>query len=174
LLLLENLTKDLICGIPPQISAERTDQSALMRAANRDSLRETVFLCSTPLVIARCSSGCASRKADCAAVLSPVEIAVSTFLTKLRTRLARARLIAVRLAVCRTRFSADLWLAMQFAVDRDRAYIGTSFMTSTCGIVMFRLDFKPGHYRRLRHLPTATTDASGRSSAVAGICLLRY
>jgi hypothetical protein len=87
-----------------------------MRAASRDNFRETVFLWSTPLVIARCSSGCASRNADCAAVLSPVAIAVSTFLTKVRTRLVRARLIAVRLAVCRMRFSADLWLAMQLAV----------------------------------------------------------
>ena len=35
-------------------------QSALTRAASRDNLRATVFLCITPLVIARCSSGCAS------------------------------------------------------------------------------------------------------------------
>lgn len=83
-------------------------QSALILAASRDSLRETVFLWSTPLVIARCSSGCANRRADCAVALSPVEIAVSTFLTKVRTRLTRARLIAVRFAVCRMRFSADL------------------------------------------------------------------
>jgi hypothetical protein len=87
-----------------------------MRAANRESLRATVFLCITPLVIARCSSGCASWYADCAADLSPEAIAVSTFLTNVRTRLVRARYIAVRLAVCLTRFSADLWLAIQFAV----------------------------------------------------------
>jgi hypothetical protein len=37
-----------------------------------------------------------------------------------RTRLTRARLIAVRLAVCRMRFSADLWFAMQFAVTERR------------------------------------------------------
>jgi hypothetical protein len=83
-------------------------QSALIRVASRDNFRETVFLWSTPLVIARCSSGCANRRADCAVALSPVAIAVSTFLTKVRTRLARARLMAVRLAVCRMRFSADL------------------------------------------------------------------
>ena len=88
--------------------AANCDQSALILAASRDNLRETVFLWSTPLVIARCSSGCANRRADCAVALSPVEIAVSTFLTKVRTRLTRARLIAVRLAVCRIRFSADL------------------------------------------------------------------
>jgi hypothetical protein len=83
-------------------------QSALIRAASRDNLRETVFLWSTPLVIARCSSGCASRRADSAVALSPVAIAVSTLFTKVRTRLTRARLMAVRLAVCRMRFSADL------------------------------------------------------------------
>jgi hypothetical protein len=99
----------LACGIPPRIrSPANCSQSALILAASRDNLRETVFLWSTPLVIARCSSGCANRKADCAVALSPVEIAVSTFLTKVRTRLTRARLIAVRLAVCRMRFSADL------------------------------------------------------------------
>ena len=76
-----------------------TRQSALIRAARRDSLRETVFLWRTPLVLARCSSGCASWNAVRAASLSPVAIAVSTFLTNVRTRLVRARLIAVRLAV---------------------------------------------------------------------------
>jgi hypothetical protein len=83
-------------------------QSALIRVASRDNLRETVFLWSTPLVIARCSSGCASRRADAAVALSPVAIAASTFFTKVRTRLTLARLTAVRLAVCRMRFSADL------------------------------------------------------------------
>jgi hypothetical protein len=35
----------------------RRDQSALIRVARRDSFRATVFRWSTPLVIARCSSG---------------------------------------------------------------------------------------------------------------------
>jgi hypothetical protein len=35
-------------------------------------------------------------------------MATSTFLTKVRTRLIRERLIAVRFAVWRMRFSADL------------------------------------------------------------------
>jgi hypothetical protein len=87
-------------------------QSALMRVASRDSLRDTVFLCITPLVIARCNSGRASWRADWAAPLSPPAIAVSTFLTKVRTRLIRERLIAVRFSVWRMRFSADLWFAM--------------------------------------------------------------
>ena len=65
------------------------------RLVRRDTFREPVFLCSTPLVVARCNSGWASRKADCASSLSPVAIAVSTFLTKVRTRLSRDRLIAV-------------------------------------------------------------------------------
>ena len=57
----ESPDRGLICGIPPRHCVGRDlGQSALMRAASRDSLRETVFLCSTPLVIARCSSGCAS------------------------------------------------------------------------------------------------------------------
>src|SRR6266566_389932 len=87
----------------PHISRSGGAQSALMRAARRDSLRATVFLCSTPLVVARCNSGWATRKADCASSLSPVAIAVSTFLTKVRTRLSRERLIAVRFSVCRSR-----------------------------------------------------------------------
>src|SRR5437764_9969939 len=83
-------------------------QSALMRAERRDSLRATVFRCITPFVVARCNSGSARRNADCAAFLSPVSIALSTFLTKVRTRLNRERLVAVRFSVCRRRFSADL------------------------------------------------------------------
>ena len=101
-------------------TAPFSSQSALIRAASRDNLRDTVFLWSTPLVIARCSSGWASRKADRAVSLSPLAIAVSTFLTKVRTRLTRARLIAVRLAACQIRFSADLWLAMHLAVNQRR------------------------------------------------------
>ena len=74
-------------------------QRELIRTASRDSLREAVFLCITPFVIARCNSGWATCSADCAAVLSPVAIAVSTFLTKVRTRLIRDRLVAVRFSV---------------------------------------------------------------------------
>ena len=40
--------------------------------------------------------------------VSPLSIAVSTFLMKLRTRLVRARLMALRRSVCRIRFFADL------------------------------------------------------------------
>ena len=41
-------------------------------------------------------------------IASPVVIALSTFLTKVRTRDSRARLMAVRFSVWRRRFSADL------------------------------------------------------------------
>jgi hypothetical protein len=85
---------------------------ALIRLARRDNFRATVFLCNTPLVVARCNSGCASWSADRAVSWSPSAIAISTFLTKVRTLLLRARLIAVRFAVWRIRFSADLWVAM--------------------------------------------------------------
>src|ERR1051326_5295335 len=97
----------------------KSAQSALIRAARRDSLRATVFLCITPFVVARCSSGCATLKADCAAVLSPVSIALSTFLTKVRTRLNRERLVAVRFSVCRRRFSADLWCGIGSLQKRE-------------------------------------------------------
>src|SRR5207248_4569458 len=98
-------------------------QSALMRAARRDSLRATVFLCITPFVVARCSSGCATLKADCAVALSPVSIALSTFLTNVRTRLKRERLTTVRFSVCRRRFSADLWCGIGSLQKRECGYI---------------------------------------------------
>jgi hypothetical protein len=50
-----------------------------MRAESRDSFRATVLRWNTPLVTARCSSGCAARNASCACALSPPEIACSTF-----------------------------------------------------------------------------------------------
>src|SRR6185312_15454519 len=57
--------------------------------------------------------------------LSPVAIAVSTFLTKVRTRLIRARFTAVRFSVWRSRFSADLWWGIGTRdVREEGAYIG--------------------------------------------------
>jgi hypothetical protein len=121
----ETLVRPHLRHSAAEASARSLGQSALIRVASRDNFRETVFLWSTPLVIARCISGCASRRADSAVALSPVAIAVSTFFTKVRTRLTRPRLMAVRLAVCRMRFSADLWFAMQFAVtERGGLYRG--------------------------------------------------
>jgi hypothetical protein len=78
-----------------------------MRAESRDNLRATVFRCSTPLSAPLCSSGCATAKAARAYPLSRAAMAVSTFLTKVRMRLKRERLTAVRRAVWRMRFSAE-------------------------------------------------------------------
>src|SRR5438105_968203 len=102
-----------------------------MRAARRDSLRATVLLCITPFVVARCSSGCATLKADCATALSPVSIALSTFLTNVRTRLKRERLTTVRFSVCRRRFSADLWCGIGSLKSGSAAYIGAGRHAST-------------------------------------------
>src|SRR5438552_1474667 len=83
-----------------------------MRALRRESLRATVFLCRTPFETPRCISGWAAMKAVFAAALSPLAIASSTFLTKVRMRLSRALLTSVRFKVWRLRFSADLWVAI--------------------------------------------------------------
>src|SRR5258708_7755288 len=73
--------------------------NALMRADNRDSFRATVLECTMPLPEARCISGCAARNASAATDLSPLAIATSTFLTKVRMRDFRAALRAVRTLV---------------------------------------------------------------------------
>src|SRR5882757_8806774 len=78
-----------VCRETARSSSEA--QRALMRPDRRDSLRATVFFCSTPLVMPRCISGCAALNASAAAALSPASIAVSTFLTKVRMRLTRLR-----------------------------------------------------------------------------------
>ena len=85
---------------------------ALMRADSRDTLREAVLRRRTPFVTPRMISGWAALRADCAAVLSPDSIAVSTFFTKVRTRLIRARLTSVRRWIWRTRFFADVVFGM--------------------------------------------------------------
>jgi hypothetical protein len=85
-----------------QASKGRRNQglgSALIRAVKRDSLRPTVFAWITPLPDARCISGWAARSASAAADLSPLAIAVSTFLTKVRIRDLRAWFRAVRVTV---------------------------------------------------------------------------
>src|SRR5690606_21461301 len=88
--------------------AAHQEAMALTRAFRRDSLREAVRFFTTPLLTLRSSSGCAALRAACAAVLSPVAIATSTFFTELRTLLRRERFTAVRFLVWRARFSADL------------------------------------------------------------------
>src|SRR6187455_1793275 len=82
------------------------------RLVRRETLREPVFLCSTPLETPRMISGSAAFKAARAAFLSPEAMASSTLRIKPRTRVLRAVLMAVRLAVVRTRFLAEAILGI--------------------------------------------------------------
>ena len=52
--------------------------SAFTRAARREILRDAVFLCTTPLVTPRISSGCAVFSASAAASALPEAMASST------------------------------------------------------------------------------------------------
>src|SRR5205814_5487628 len=74
------------------------------RAARRETLREPVFLWTTPLVTARISSDCAFTKASLAAAASPPASASSNLRRKVRTRERRAVLTSVRRAILRTAF----------------------------------------------------------------------
>src|SRR5277367_2252451 len=96
----------------PKLRPCQAPASALMRADSRDSLRAIVLACTTPLLAARCISGCASRSAACAAALSPPAMVVSTFLMKVRMRDFRAWLRRVRVLVWRMRLRAEAVLAM--------------------------------------------------------------
>src|SRR5471030_2553206 len=75
-----------------------------------------------PLETPRMISGSAAFKAASAAVLSPLVMASSTLRIKPRTRVVRAVLIAVRLAVVRTRFLDEAILGMDFPWQKRRAY----------------------------------------------------
>src|SRR3546814_1508034 len=66
----------------------------------------------TPFVAARWISGWASFRASAATVTSPAAIASSTLRMKPRTRERRALLTAVRLAIVRVAFFAEVVLAM--------------------------------------------------------------
>jgi len=65
---------------------EAVAPTSFTRADRRDILRATVFLCSTPLVMPRASSGCAARSAATAASPLPDAIASSTLRRKVRIR----------------------------------------------------------------------------------------
>src|SRR5918997_2619384 len=65
-----------------------------------------------PFWAARISSGSAARRAAAASAWLPAAIASSTLRTKVRMRLRRERLIAVRFAILRVIFLADTVLAM--------------------------------------------------------------
>src|SRR4051794_32767568 len=93
---------------------------APIREASRDTFREAVFLCTMPFWAARMSSGSAARRASVAALRSPLAIASSTLRTKVRMRLRRERLIAVRFAILRVIFLADVVLAMAVLVRMGR------------------------------------------------------
>src|SRR5882757_3996582 len=104
-------------GLNLDLKSERFQQfryfdSFATRLVRRDTFREPVFLCSTPLETPRMISGSAAFKAARAAVLSPDVMASSTLRIKPRTRVLRDVLMAVRLAVVRTRFLAEAILGM--------------------------------------------------------------
>ena len=91
-------------NLPVSANADRFDYhqalgKVFIRAERRDNLRAVLLACTTPLPDARCISGCAARSASLAADLSPLAIASSTFLTKVRMRDFRAWLRAVRVKV---------------------------------------------------------------------------
>jgi len=58
------------------LSKNQAAPSDLIRADRRDSFRATVLACATPLVLARCNSGCAAFRASAAADLLPLFDAV--------------------------------------------------------------------------------------------------
>src|ERR1700692_1140239 len=100
------------CGGREYIASDQVLDSALIRADRREILRAIVLACTTPLVAARCISGCALRRASAATDLSPPAIAISTFLMKVRIRDLRAWLRSVRRSVWRMRLRAEAVLAM--------------------------------------------------------------
>src|SRR5687768_1927178 len=83
-----------------------------MRLARRETFRDAVFLCTMPFWAARIISGSAARRAAAASVWLPEAMASSTLRTKVRMRLRRDLLIAVRFAILRVIFLADTVLAM--------------------------------------------------------------
>src|SRR5579884_2803798 len=76
-------------------------------ADRRETVRETVFAGSTPLLDARSSATVAAFSASVAAFLSFAATAARTFFTCVRTALSTERLRRVRLIRWRLRFSAD-------------------------------------------------------------------
>lgn len=86
--------------------------SFFSRAARRETFRAPVFLWITPLVTPRMICGSATLSAAAAASRFPADNASSTLRTAVRIWLFRFLLMAVRLLVLRTRFSAETWLGM--------------------------------------------------------------
>src|SRR5579872_7385784 len=97
------------------------------RLVKRDTFRAPVFLCSTPLETPRMISGSAAFRAARAAALSPLVMASSTLRIKPRTRVLRAVLMAVRLAVVRTRLRDEAIFGMGFPGKRGGHIALTEF-----------------------------------------------
>src|SRR4051812_20361683 len=112
------LLPDLDLHLNPQgFQHVRYFDSFETRLVRRETLREPVFLWRTPLDTPRMISGSAAFRAARAALLSPEAMASSTLRIKPRTRVLRAVLMAVRLAVVRTRFLAEAILGMDSPWD---------------------------------------------------------
>src|SRR5471030_3346403 len=107
------LAPGLILDLNPQgFQHLRYFDSFATRLLRRDTFRDPVFLCRMPLETPRMISGSAAFRAARAAFLSPEAMASSTLRIKPRTRVLRDVLMAVRLAVVRTRFLEEAILGM--------------------------------------------------------------
>src|SRR5690606_9657167 len=85
---------------------------AFTRLFRRETLREARLAWTMPLPAARWISGSAALRAAKAVAWSPAEMASSTLRMKVRMRLRRDLLIAVRAAILRVAFWADGVLAI--------------------------------------------------------------
>lgn len=81
----------------------------------RDTLREEVFLCRTPLEAAMVSARSALRKLSSAAALSPASTAALTFLTAVLTADLTALFLSALFADVKILFFADLMFANFFS-----------------------------------------------------------
>ncbi|CAK7258884.1 protein of unknown function [Shinella sp. WSC3-e] len=82
-------------------------------------MRDAVLEWSTPLVAARISSGWAAFRAAAAEAWSPEAMASSTLRMKLRTRERRDLLTAVRAAILRVAFFAEVVLAIYASLQKS-------------------------------------------------------
>src|SRR3982074_3671696 len=92
--------------------------SLATRSVRRETFRLAAFLCTTRFWAERMMTGSAAFKAAIALSRSPAAIASSTLPTNVRRRDRRALLTAVRRAMTRVAFLAELVLAMPVLVLR--------------------------------------------------------
>src|SRR5262245_11854456 len=97
--------------------------SLATRRVRRDTLRLAVFFGSPPFCTERISSGSAALMATSAAAWSPDAIASSTLRTKPRTRERRFLLMAVRRAILRAAFFAEVVLAIGISLCGSTAAV---------------------------------------------------